>query len=164
MITGDIKNRIDSIWDTFWTGGITNSITVLEQMTYLFFMKMLDDAQMKKEAAAAIMGVPVKEPVFRDGNWLNPERPEDTVGIPYRQLRWHVFRNMDAVTMFQTVRNWVFPFIKHLNEGGENAYSRFMGSAIFLIPAERTLTRIVEGIEGLDMNNRDVMGMSMNTC
>ena len=158
MITGDIKNRIDSIWDTFWTGGITNSITVLEQMTYLFFMKMLDDAQMRKEAAAAIMGVPVKEPVFRDGNWLNPERPEDTVGIPYRQLRWHVFRNMDAVTMFQTVRNWVFPFIKHLNEGEENAYSRFMGSAIFLIPAERTLTRIVEGIEGLDMNNRDVMG------
>ena len=50
MITGEIKSRIDSIWDTFWTGGITNSITILEQMTYLFFMKMLDDAQKTKEA------------------------------------------------------------------------------------------------------------------
>lgn len=158
MITGDIKNKIDSIWDTFWTGGITNSITVLEQMTYLFFMKMLDDAQLKKEAAAAIMGVSVKDAVFKEGNWLNPENPEDTTGIPYQQLRWHVFRNMDAVTLYQTVRNWVFPFIKHLHGDRENAYSRFMGSAIFLIPTERTLTRIVEGIEGLDMNNRDVMG------
>ena len=57
MITGEIKNRIDKIWDTFWTGGITNSLTVLEQMTYLFFMKMLDDAQLKKEANAMTLGV-----------------------------------------------------------------------------------------------------------
>ena len=62
MITGEIKNRIDSIWDTFWTGGITNSITILEQMTYLFFMKMLDDAQRTKEANANAMGVAVSEP------------------------------------------------------------------------------------------------------
>ena len=71
MITGEIKNRIDSIWDTFWTGGITNSITILEQMTYLFFMKMLDDAQNTKEANASIMGVAVKEPIFREGISLN---------------------------------------------------------------------------------------------
>lgn len=55
MITGEIKNQIDNIWDTFWTGGITNSITILEQMTYLFFMKMLDDAQLKKESSAALL-------------------------------------------------------------------------------------------------------------
>ena len=60
MVTGEIKNRIDSIWDTFWTGGITNSITILEQMTYLFFMKMLDDAQRTKEANASAFGVTVK--------------------------------------------------------------------------------------------------------
>lgn len=63
MITGEIKNRIDSIWDTFWTGGITNSITILEQMTYLFFIKMLDDAQVRKEAAANMLGGKVKDPV-----------------------------------------------------------------------------------------------------
>ena len=74
MITGEIKNKIDSIWDAFWTGGITNSITVLEQMTYLFFMKMLDDAQRTKEANAAVMGVPVPDPIFRSGEyWKNPE-------------------------------------------------------------------------------------------
>ncbi len=64
MITGEIKNKIDQIWNTFWTGGITNSITILEQMTYLFFMKMLDDAQLKKEATASVMGVKPKDLVF----------------------------------------------------------------------------------------------------
>ena len=72
MITGEVKNRIDQIWDTFWTGGITNSLTVLEQMTYLFFMKMLDDAQMKKEANAAFLGAAIDDPVFKEGNWHNP--------------------------------------------------------------------------------------------
>ena len=112
MITGEIKTKIDTIWDAFWTGGITNSITVLEQMTYLFFMKMLDDAQRKKEAAASIMGVPVKDPVFKEGNWLNPETNTE---IPYNDLRWHVFKNKDAGVMFNLIRTHVFPFIKYLN-------------------------------------------------
>lgn len=137
------------------TGGITNSITVLEQMTYLFFMKMLDDAQRKKEAAASIMGVPVKDPVFKEGAWFNPETNTE---VPYNDLRWHVFKNLDAGAMFNLIRTHVFPFIKNLNEGKESAYSRFMGSAIFLIPTERTLVKIVDGIDGLDMNNRDAMG------
>ena len=67
MITGEIKNRIDQIWDTFWTGGITSPLTVLEQMTYLFFMKMLDDAQLKKEANAALLGAAIEDTVFKDG-------------------------------------------------------------------------------------------------
>ncbi|MBQ2882176.1 MAG: hypothetical protein IJE43_00140 [Alphaproteobacteria bacterium] len=67
MITGEIKSRIDAIWDTFFAGGITNPMTVLEQMTYLFFMKMLDDAQKTKEANASIMGVAVKDPTFKEG-------------------------------------------------------------------------------------------------
>lgn len=71
MITGEIKNQIDSIWDTFWVGGITNSMSVLEQMTYLFFMKMLDDAQLKKEASANILGVSISNPTFKDGMWHN---------------------------------------------------------------------------------------------
>ena len=74
MITGEIKNRIDQIWDTFWTGGITNSLTILEQMTYLFFMKMLDDAQTDREAAASIFGGQIDNPVFKTGeSWHNPE-------------------------------------------------------------------------------------------
>ena len=155
MITGEIKTRIDGIWDTFWTGGITNSITILEQMTYLFFMKMLDDAQKTKEATANIMGVAVKDPTFKEGMWHNPETDRD---VPYEQLRWSTFRNMEAEAMYRIISKDVFVFIKTLNSGKESAYSRFMASATFLIQSPRTLVKIVEGINALDMNNRDTMG------
>ena len=155
MITGEIKTQIDNIWDTFWTGGITNSITILEQMTYLFFMKMLDDAQLKKESNASLLGVKVKDPVFEEGLWHNPETDKD---VPYESLRWSVFKNYDATKMYNTIRNDVFPFIKNLNSGKSSAYSRFMENAVFLIQNERTLTKIVDGVECLDMNNRDTMG------
>ena len=81
MITGEIKNKIDAIWDAFWTGGITNPMNVLEQMTYLFFMKMLDDAQLSKEALTnALGGGSIKDPIFKEGNWLNPETGKE---VPY---------------------------------------------------------------------------------
>ena len=155
MITGEIKNRIDAIWDTFWVGGITNSITVLEQMTYLFFMKMLDDAQKTKEANASIMGVAVKDPTFKSGMWHNPETDND---VPYETLRWSVFKNKDAEEMHRIVSRDAFAFIKNLNDGKDSSYSRFMANASFLVQSPRTLTKIVEGIDGLDMNNRDAMG------
>ncbi len=155
MITGEIKNRIDSIWDTFWTGGITNSITILEQMTYLFFMKMLDDAQRTKEANANAFGVAVKEPTFKEGLWHNPETDKD---VPYNSMRWHVFKNTEAETMYRTISKDVFVFIKNLNDGKESAYSKFMQNATFLIQSPRNLVKIVEGIDALDMNNRDTMG------
>ena len=155
MITGEIKSRIDAIWDTFWTGGITNSITILEQMTYLFFMKMLDDAQRTKEANANALGTALKDPTFKEGMWHNPDTDKD---VPYEQLRWSVFRNMEAEAMYRTISKDVFVFIKNLGEGKESAYSRFMANASFLIQAPRTLTKIVEGINDLDMNNRDTMG------
>ena len=134
MITGEIKNRIDSIWDTFWTGGITNSITILEQMTYLFFMKMLDDAQRTKEANANVMGVAVKDPTFKEGNWHNPETDKE---VPYNSLRWNTFKNMEAEQMYRTISKDVFIFIKNLNEGRESAYGKFMTNATFLIQSPR---------------------------
>ncbi|MBE6269326.1 MAG: SAM-dependent DNA methyltransferase, partial [Bacteroidales bacterium] len=155
MITGDIKNRIDAIWDAFWTGGITNSITILEQMTYLFFMKMLDDAQKTKEANASIMGVAVKDPTFGEGVWHNPETDRD---VAYNTLRWSVFKNKEAEEMYRIISRDAFAFIKNLNTGKESAYSKFMANATFLIQNPRTLVKIVEGIDALDMNNRDTMG------
>ncbi len=155
MITGEIKNRIDAIWDTYWVGGITNPMSVLEQMTYLFFMKMIDDAQLKKEAEANILGVQIANPTFKDGLWHNPETDND---VPYNSLRWHVFKNMEATRMFNTIRNDAFAFIKNLNEGKSSAYSRFMRDAVFLIQNPRTLTKIVDGVDALDMTNRDAMG------
>ena len=155
MITGEIKNRIDTIWDAFWTGGITNSISILEQMTYLFFMKMLDDAQKTKEANASLMGVEIKEPTFKTGMWHNPDTDKD---VPYDSLRWSVFKNKEAEEMYRLISRDVFAFIKNLNTGKESAYSRFMANATFMIQNPRTLVKIVEGIDSLDMNNRDTMG------
>ena len=155
MITGEIKSRIDTIWDTFWTGGITNSITILEQMTYLFFIKMLDDAQITKEANASLMGVAVKDPTFKDGCWYNPETTQE---IPYQSLRWSFFKNKDAEEMYRIISRDAFTFIKNLNIGRESSYSRFMANATFLIQNPRTLVKVVENIDSLDMNNRDTMG------
>ena len=155
MITGEIKNRIDGIWDAFWTGGITNSITILEQMTYLFFMKMLDEAQLKKEATASIFGVEISDPVFGKDMWHNPDTDKD---VPFESLRWNVFKNYEPTKMFNVVRNDVFPFIKNLNNSSSSSYSKFMKDAVFMIQNPRTLLKVIEGIDGLDMNNRDAMG------
>lgn len=156
MITGEHKNQIDSIWDTFWSAGITSSITVLEQMTYLFFIKMLDDSQLKREANARIMGAPVKDPIFKDGQmWQNPETEQE---VPYEHLRWSVFKNLNSTQMFNIVRNDAFVFIKSLGSGKDSAFSRYMDNAMFMIPSERTLSKIVDGISALDMNDKDAMG------
>ncbi len=158
MITGKIKSQIDAIWMTFWTGGISNSIDVLEQMTYLFFMKMLDDAQLNKEATAQAMGMTdFEDPnaVFKKGNWHNPDTNRE---VPYHNLRWNVFRQFTPEQMFDTVRFDVFTFIKNISDEKTSAYSRFMNDAVFLIQQPRTLVKVVEGIQELDMNDRDTMG------
>ena len=158
MITGKIKSQIDAIWMTFWTGGISNSIDVLEQMTYLFFMKMLDDAQLNQEATALAMGMrDFEDPkaVFKKGDWHNPDTDKD---VPYNNLRWNVFRQFTPERMFDTVRFDVFTFIKNISDEKTSAYSRFMNDAVFLIQQPRTLVKVVEGIQELDMNDRDTMG------
>ena len=158
MITGKIKSQIDAIWKSFWTGGISNSIDVLEQMTYLFFMKMLDDAQLNQEATAQAMGLnDFEDPkaVFKRGKWHNPDTDKD---VPYSNLRWNVFRQFTPEKMFDTVRFDVFTFIKNISNDETSAYSRFMNDAVFLIQQPRTLVKVVEGIQELDMNDRDTMG------
>lgn len=161
MITGEIKNKIDQIWDTFFVAGITNPITVLEQMTYIFFMKMLDDKQLQEEENARDWDSEIQNPTFPKGElWVNPDAvsDEERAGIPYENLRWHVFKNFGSDNMFKIVRQSVFEFIKHIGTGEESAYSRYMKSAIFLIPNARTLAKVVDGVDSLDMNNRDAMG------
>lgn len=150
MITGEIKNKIDQIWDTFFVAGITNPITVLEQMTYIFFMKMLDDKQLQEEENARDWDCEVENPTFLNGQlWVNPEAvsDEERAGVPYENLRWHVFKNFGADNMFKVVRQNVFEFIKHIGTGEESAYSRYMKSAIFLIPNARTLAKVVDGVD-----------------
>lgn len=156
MITGEMKNKVDSIWDTIWTGGITSPITVLEQITYLMFMKLLDDNQLKAEANANILGVPLKDKVFKDGICVISENPH--VETDYKNLRWNVFHNFEPGEMLTNIQMYVFPFIKTIGEGKDTAFSRYMKDTVFLIPTPKVLAKVVDGIDAMDMNNKDIMG------
>lgn len=142
MITGEIKNKVDKIWETFWTGGITNPLEVIEQFTYLLFIKGLDDIETTKESEAAFLGL-TYEGMF----------PNDK-----QDLRWSKFKNMEANQMYNLVLNQVFPFIKNLHQDGDSAYTKYMGDAIFKIPTPQMLTKIVDGIDGIDIEKRDAKG------
>ena len=164
MVTGQIKNKIDKIWDDLHAGGLTNPVSVVEQLTYLLFMRMLDAEQVRREgdmaAIKAAMGPDYKmeltDVVFPPhALWTNPETDQQ---IPYSDLRWSVFKNMAPPEMFRMVRTHVFTFIKTFNTGKESAYTRFMTNATFEIPTPRLLVKLVEGIDGLDVGNRDMMG------
>lgn len=132
MITGELKNKVDKVWETFWTGGITNPLTVIEQFTYLLYIKGLDDNEKKKEMDAELLGIE-HEGIF----------PQDKP-----QLRWSIFSNMGPDEMFNVVSQEVFPFIKDLGGKG-SIYSKFMKDAIFVIPTPSLLARVVAGINGL---------------
>ena len=156
MITGELKNKVDSIWDTIWTGGITSPITVLEQITYLMFMKLLDDNQLKAEANANVLGVPLKNKVFREGLCVISENPR--IETDFRNLRWNVFHNFEPGGMLTNIQTYVFPFIKTIGEGKDTAFSRYMKDTVFLIPTAKVLAKVVDGIDAMDMNNKDIMG------
>ncbi|WP_025118633.1 class I SAM-dependent DNA methyltransferase [Bacillus sp. H1m] len=132
MITGELKNKVDKVWETFWTGGITNPLTVIEQFTYLLYIKILDDNEKKKESDAELLGL--------DFEGIFPKNQP--------QLRWSIFSNMGSDEMFKVVTEEVFPFIKDLGSK-QSVYSKFMKDAIFVIPTPALLARVVAGINGL---------------
>ncbi|MDO4926294.1 MAG: class I SAM-dependent DNA methyltransferase [Turicibacter sp.] len=135
MITGELKSKVDKIWETFWTGGITNPLEVIEQFTYLLFIKNLDEIETRKESEAVLLGFPY--------TGMFPE---------YKQyLRWNQFKNQEAGEMYQIVANEVFPFIKTLHGNKESAYTKYMGDAIFKIPTPQMLSKLVDMIDTLPM-------------
>ena len=158
MITGELKNKIDGIWDTIWTGGITSPITVLEQITYLLFMKLLDDNQLKQEGNANALGIKLNPAtlLFKDGECVISEEPR--IVTDYKNLRWNYFHNLEPSEMFSTVQTYVFPFIKQIGEGRDTAFSRYMKDTVFLIPTPKVLAKVVDSIDAMDMNNKDIMG------
>ena len=133
MITGELKNKIDGIWDIFWSSGMTNPLTVIEQITYLMFIKILDDNELRKEANAAAFDMPVVDPVF---------------DAEHQNCRWHNFRHYEAETMFRNMNEKVFPFIKNeLNAGKDTAFAKYMKDALFLVPTARVLVRVVDALD-----------------
>lgn len=163
MITGELKSKIDKIWDTLWTGGISSPTSALEQITYLMFMKLLDDNEIKKEGNAAALGITYKSKIFKDGKFKLDE--DGNMSISFSELRWSNFHNYEPAMMFETVRNYVFPFIKTVNGAGKDtAFSRFMSDAVFLIPTPKVLAVCVDELQGIDMSNKDIMGDVYEYC
>ena len=149
MITGELKSKVDSIWNTMWSGGISNPLSVIEQLTYLLFIKRLDELHTLKERKAARAGTPIQEPVFATGQ---------------DRLRWSRFKDAAPEQLFETMRDGVFPFIKSLGQKGETAgeggstYSHHMKDAIFMMPTARVLANVVDQLDGIDMADSDTKG------
>mgnify|MGYP002623819581 CR=1 FL=1 len=149
MITGELKSKVDRIWDTMWSGGISNPLSVIEHLTYLLFIKRLDELHTLRERKAARLGKPIEEPIFT---------------TKQQHLRWSRFKETAPEIMFATVRDEVFPFIKKLGtNGGEEAegdstYSHHMRDALFMMPTPRVLANVVDQLDGISMDDRDTKG------
>ena len=156
MITGELKNKIDSLWDMFAAGGLVNPLDVIEQITYLMFIHDLDDSDNLRAKESVMLGLPYKS-IFSD---------EVTIGgrtIEGRQLKWSVFRTLSAGKMYATVQEWVFPFIKNLDGNKDSAYSKYMDDAIFKLPTPLLLSKVVDALDEVYVimsktENKDVRG------
>lgn len=142
MITGDLRSKVDKIWEIFWTGGITNPLSVIEQFTYLLFIKGLDDKQLDEERSAEFLGIEIDK-IFNETQ---------------ENLRWHKFKQLNAPEMYEVVSKQVFPFIKTMHSDKESAFTKYMDDAIFMIPTPQMLEKIVTNIEQLPLSQGDTKG------
>ena len=147
MLENELKNKINSLWEIFWTGGITNPLDVVEQMTYLMFIHDLDASDNQRAKESAMLGLPHKS-IF-DGEVTIGER-----SIPGNQLKWSVFHDFPAAQMYTVMQEWVFPFIKGLHSDKDSAYAKYMGDAIFKIPTPLMLDKIVTAMDGIYEESR----------
>lgn len=152
MVTGELKNKIDGLWDVFATGGLTNPLEVIEQITYLMFIHDLDVTDNKKAKDCAMLGLPFKS-IFSDQVQIG-ER-----SIDGQQLKWSVFRDLPANKMYEIVQEWVFPFIKNLHSDKNSAYSKYMDDAIFKLPTPLVLSRVIDSLDDIYV----LMGQSTET-
>ena len=140
MITGELKNKIDSLWDIFAAGGLVNPLDVIEQITYLMFIRDLDDSDNLRAKEATMLGLPYTS-IFTG---------EVQVGdrtIDGQQLKWSVFHDFAAGKMYAVMQEWVFPFIKNLHGDKNSAYSKYMDDAIFKLPTPLLLSKVVDALD-----------------
>ena len=142
MITGELKNKIDALWEIFWTGGLTNPLDVIEQMTYLMFIHDLDESDNLHARESAMLGLPY-ESIFA-GEVKIGDRVVDG-----SQLKWSAFHDFPAQKMYSVMQEMVFPFIKDLHGNKESAYAKYMQDAIFKIPTPLMLSKIVDAMDEL---------------
>ncbi|MXV35469.1 MULTISPECIES: class I SAM-dependent DNA methyltransferase [unclassified Saccharibacter] len=149
MLTGQIRNQIDQVWNTFWSGGVSNPLSVIEQMTFLIFIKRLDDVQLGREAKANALSQPIESPIFPTGN--------DPKGEPYDHLRWSRFKNFEAREMMRIVDQHVFPFLRSLGDKN-SSYGLHMKDARLGFSNANLLAKVVALLDELDMGGRDTKG------
>jgi hypothetical protein len=149
MLTGDIRSQIDAIWNAFWTGGISNPLEVIEQITYLLFLKRLDDLHTLEENKAARLKTLIERRIFPEG--------ADPKGRPYQDLRWSRFKNVSPAEMFAVVNDHVFPFLRTLG-GDDSTYAHHMKDARFTIPTPALLAKVVDMLDHVPMDDRDTKG------
>ncbi len=142
MITGELKNKIDGLWDVFATGGLTNPLEVIEQITYLMFIHDLDESDNKRAKESAMLGLPY-ESIFSDQVNIG-----DRV-IDGKQLKWSVFHDFPAGRMYSVMQEWIFPFIKGLHGDKNSAYSKYMDDAIFKLPTPLILSKVVDLLDDI---------------
>jgi type I restriction enzyme M protein len=149
MISGEIKSQIDRIWDSFWSGGISNPLEIIEQITYLLFLRRLDDLHTLEENKANQLKQPIQRRIFPEG--------EDEKKRPYDDLRWSKFKHFTASEMFTVVNDHVFPFLRSLG-GDDSTYAHHMKDARFTIPTAALLSKVVDLLDGVPMEERDTKG------
>ena len=140
MITGELKNKIDGLWDVFAAGGLVNPLEVIEQITYLMFIRDLDDVDNKREKESAMLGLSYHS-IFEGKVKIGDRSIE---GI---QLKWSVFHDFPAGRMYTVMQEWVFPFIKNLHSDKNSAYSKYMDDAIFKLPTPLLLSKVVDSLD-----------------
>jgi type I restriction enzyme M protein len=153
MLTGEIRNQIDRIWDSFWSGGISNPLEVIEQITYLLFLRRLDELHTLEERKASRLGRPLERRIFPEGR---DGRGADG-GRPYEDFRWSRFKNLAPAEMYTTVAEHVFPFLRTLG-GDDSTYAHHMKSARFTIPTPALLSKVVDLLDAVPMEDRDTKG------
>ena len=150
MLTGEIRSQIDRIWDAIWAGGISNPLEVIEQITYLLFLKRLDELQTAEDLKTARDKKAVAKPFFPPG--------KDRLGTPYAEYRWSRFKNFgDPARMFSIVAEHVFPWLRTLGGNG-TTYAGHMKDARFTIPTPALLAKVVDLIDKVPMEDRDTKG------
>lgn len=146
----ELKSKIDQLWNKFWSGGISNPLTAIEQITYLLFMKRLDELDQKRQADAEWTGENYTSKFT--GTWIPPEErnwpASEQRPIEKRTLRWSEFKRMQAEEMLQHVQGKVFPFLKDLN-GAESNFTHHMKNAVFIIPKPALLVEAVKTIDDI---------------
>jgi type I restriction enzyme M protein len=146
----ELKSKIDQLWNKFWSGGISNPLTAIEQITYLLFMKRLDELDQKRQADAEWNGENYASKF--EGSWIPPEyrsqQEPEKFAIDKRTLRWSEFKRMQAEEMLQHVQGKVFAFLKDLN-GAESNFTHHMKNAVFIIPKPALLVEAVKTIDDI---------------